>query len=127
MKPVRRVGDLGEVAYLLDGKLHREDGPAVEYPNGDQEWWLNGNRHREDGPAIQDEQGNKTWYQNNLLHRENGPAVEFADGKKEWWIAGRKLIGTEANTEALHFFTSQPICDRESYKNAIKNCFQQYD
>lgn len=23
------------------GKLHREDGPAIEYANGDKLWWLN--------------------------------------------------------------------------------------
>ena len=26
------------------GKLHREDGPAVERKNGDNEWWLEGKR-----------------------------------------------------------------------------------
>lgn len=39
--------------YFLNGKLHREDGPAIEYVNGDLRWYLNGNRHREDGPAIE--------------------------------------------------------------------------
>lgn len=28
--------------WRLDGKLHREDGPAVEYANGDQCWYING-------------------------------------------------------------------------------------
>jgi len=31
------------------GKLHREDGPAVELDNGDKSWWVNGKLHREDG------------------------------------------------------------------------------
>ena len=35
----------------LNGDLHREDGPACEYANGDKHWYLNGKRHREDGPA----------------------------------------------------------------------------
>ena len=26
----------------MNGKLHREDGPAIEWANGDKEWWLNG-------------------------------------------------------------------------------------
>lgn len=26
------------------GKLHREDGPAIEWDNGDKEWWVNGER-----------------------------------------------------------------------------------
>ena len=27
--------------YWVDGKLHREDGPAVIYSDGYKEWWLN--------------------------------------------------------------------------------------
>ena len=30
------------------------------YPNGDKEWWLNGKLHREDGPAIEDADGDKS-------------------------------------------------------------------
>ena len=31
------------VLHLNDsGKLHREDGPAIEWANGDKMWWLNG-------------------------------------------------------------------------------------
>ena len=28
--------------YCLNGKLHREDGPALEYAHGYKEWWYNG-------------------------------------------------------------------------------------
>ncbi len=28
--------------WYLNEKLHREDGPAVEYVNGFKAWWLNG-------------------------------------------------------------------------------------
>ena len=28
--------------WYINGKLHREDGPAVEYANGYKGWWLNG-------------------------------------------------------------------------------------
>lgn len=31
-----------------DGQLHREDGPAVIYPNGTQHWFHDGWLHRED-------------------------------------------------------------------------------
>ena len=35
------------------GVLHRDYGlQAVEYANGDKEWWWHGVRHREDGPAV---------------------------------------------------------------------------
>lgn len=38
--------------YLLDGKLHNNEGPAVVYPDGTKEWWFNGKRHNINGPAI---------------------------------------------------------------------------
>jgi hypothetical protein len=34
------------------------------YSNGDKYWYLNGRRHREDGPAIEYPNGTKSWYLN---------------------------------------------------------------
>jgi hypothetical protein len=33
--------DRGFKIYYLNGECHREDGPAVEYPNGEKWWFLN--------------------------------------------------------------------------------------
>lgn len=30
--------------WRLNNRLHREDGPAVIFPDGSIEWWLNGNQ-----------------------------------------------------------------------------------
>ena len=38
--------------YYKNNLLHRENGPAVEYSNGDKEWWVDGRLHRMDGPAL---------------------------------------------------------------------------
>ena len=54
----------GTKYWYFNGKLHREDGPAVEYVSGTKHWYLNGERHREDGPAIEFISGNKYWYLN---------------------------------------------------------------
>ena len=54
----------GYKEWFLNGKLHREDGPAIEYASGTKFWYLNGKRHREDGPAIEYAGGNKYWYLN---------------------------------------------------------------
>ena len=54
-------------------------------------WCLNGKPHREDGPAIECADGTKEWYLNGKRHREDGPAVEWADGTKEWWLNDVKL------------------------------------
>lgn len=50
---------LREVIYLdganhwtnEEGRLHREDGPAIEYLNGDWSWLFNGKWHRISGPS----------------------------------------------------------------------------
>jgi len=35
-----RVYPRGSKHWYLNGKQHREDGPAVEYSDGDKSWWL---------------------------------------------------------------------------------------
>lgn len=89
----------GRKDWYKNGLRHREDGPAKEYANGSKEWWINGEFHREGGPAVEwFDDGiccHKEWYRNGLSHREDGPAVEESDGSKEWWIDGviqKKLI-----------------------------------
>jgi len=64
--------------YYIDGKLHREDGPAyIEYYKNGQMW--------------------KEWYsKNNVPHRENGPAfIRYCeDGKietKSYYINGEEI------------------------------------
>ena len=54
----------GNKYWFLNGKFHREDGPACEFASGHKEWWLNGDLHREDGPAIEHTDGGKYWYLN---------------------------------------------------------------
>lgn len=50
MRTIERSKD--RISYYLDGKLHREDGPAIEYHSGAQMWYRHGLRHREDGAAV---------------------------------------------------------------------------
>lgn len=49
------------------GELHREDGPAIEYPDGD---WI--------------------WAFNNRDHRICGPS-RWIDGDYGWWVGGKKI------------------------------------
>jgi len=79
----------GSKKWYFNGLLHREDGPAVEHFNGDKEWWVNGVRHRADGPAIERSDSTKHWYLNDKRHRVDGPAVERINGDKEWWVNGK--------------------------------------
>jgi len=34
-------------AWFKNGKYHRENSPAVEYPDGSKTWWLNGEEYTE--------------------------------------------------------------------------------
>ena len=53
------------------GQLHRDDGPAVVCPNGEQAWYRNGQLHRDDGPAVVPPDGGQEWYRNG----RNGKAI----------------------------------------------------
>jgi len=75
-----------------EGQKHRgNDKPAIEYPNGEKEWYINGKMHREnDKPAVEYSDGRKKWFINGKLHRENNkPAIEYDDGGKQWWVNGK--------------------------------------
>jgi hypothetical protein len=93
---VKVYADGGKYWYL-NGKFHREDGPAVEDSDGYKAWYLNGKLHREDGPAVEDSYGYKAWWLNGEIHREDGPAVEWANGDKSWWLKGQRLTEEEFN------------------------------
>jgi hypothetical protein len=70
LQPECRIDEHGNKFWWLNGQLHREDGPAIEYPaveyyNGYRAWYLNGECHREDGPACEWTDGRRSWYLNN--------------------------------------------------------------
>src|SRR5665213_1089662 len=74
--------------WYVDGILHRDTGPAVEYPNGARKWYRKGRRHRIDGPAVESPDGHFGWYRNGRLHREDGPAIVTPDGNDKWFRYG---------------------------------------
>jgi len=51
-------------SWYKEGKLHREDGHALQYPNGRKIWFKNGKKHCEIGPAVEDRNGNKEYWIN---------------------------------------------------------------
>ena len=79
------VNDVGTTRWHKDAKctvLHREDGPAIEWCDGD-----------------------KRWHQNGLLHRTDGPAIEYANGGKYWYINDERM------TEAEFLAATQPVVE----------------
>jgi hypothetical protein len=61
------------------------------YDGGDKVWYLEGKLHRTDGPAVEYSNGTKVWYLKGKRHRINGPAVEYSDGAKMWYLEGKEL------------------------------------
>ena len=113
---VRRAGDTASFMTVRpdgsiewrnkEGKYHREDGPAREWPaQGAKAWYRNGKPHRDDGRAMARRRLavaggglsplGKSWYRHGKRHREEGPAVEHADGRKEWCRQGKELTAAE--------------------------------
>ena len=66
------VDTVGTIFYVKNKLIHRENGPAVEYIDGD-----------------------KFWYIEDYLHRLDGPAIEFSNGYKEWYVNGQYLTEHE--------------------------------
>ena len=90
-KPICKIEKDESKRWYLNGQFHREDGPAIEYKNGDTEWFINGIHHREDGPAIDCKDGTSFWIRRNKLHRLDGPAAKHDDGSSYWFIHGRNV------------------------------------
>lgn len=87
--------------YLLFGKIHRDDAPAIIYNDVSMpkdviyQFHQYGELHRENGPAVECLDGIKIWLKRGKIHRDEsqpcttyptgiGPAVECPDGRKEW-------------------------------------------
>ena len=75
------------------------------WPNGDKYWYLNGKVHREDGPAIECANVYKAWCLSGEIHREDGPALEDSYGFKSWWLKGKNV------TEKEHKRLTSPIIE----------------
>jgi len=94
------INQYGNKIYYKDRaltKLHRLDGPAVEYADGSKMWYVDGQLHRLDGPAFEAADGCKYWYVDGQLHRLDGPAVQYADGRKYWFVDGKSLSEEKFN------------------------------
>jgi hypothetical protein len=65
VKEIDELDDRVTYRRRSDNRLHRVDGPAVEYAGGGREWWVEGK-----------------------LHRVDGPAIEYAGGEREWFLTG---------------------------------------
>ena len=122
-QPTMKVDAEGTKFWRLpNGKLHREDGPAVEYANGAKLWYVNDKRHRIGGPAAEWANGDKWWYVNGELHRVDGPAIELANGDKEWFVNGKRYDTPSDWAEAVLKLHNKPH-DQKSIDRFLKLIF----
>jgi len=68
--------DKQHITYYKGYLIHHDDGPAIEYKNGPAygrgpaQWYFEGKRHRKDGPAVEWYDGDKEWYLNGVKYIE---------------------------------------------------------
>lgn len=95
--PARKWAD-GTVAHYWEGKLHRDSGPAIEYPRpygqfgaGPDEYWRHGRRHRIDGPARE------PFRDRDLFRVRTG----------EYWLNGHHLPDVHSRWSVLRHYTEE--------------------
>ena len=55
-------------------------------------WYLNGKQHREAGPATHTSNNEyREWYRFGQLHRLDGPAIISPYGGERWFIEGKEV------------------------------------
>jgi hypothetical protein len=70
---------------------------VIEYLN------KNNELHRLDGPASEYSNGNKYWCKDAKRHRLDGPAIEYCNGRKDYWYNG-KQINVSTDKEFKQYF-----------------------
>ena len=83
------MNDISKKNKMIEVELKNEDDVVLYYIKGTKV------SHRDDGPAIEYTNGDKVWYQHGKRHRLDGPAVEWDNGNKEFWVDGKYLSQEE--------------------------------
>ena len=109
------INEYGGKEWWVDDKLHRVDGPAVEYADGDKAWYVDGKLHRVGGPAVEYADGYRAWWVDGKLHRVDGPAVERKSGTNEWWVCDKRCKSNKAFQKAVK------LTDEEMAKVILKH------
>lgn len=95
--------------------------------HGNKFWFKNGKLHKEDGPAVEYYNGTKEWHQNGELHREGAPAIETYSGDKYFWIKGsffgnyfQRKYHICLNPGKIGPFKFQEVYSQEEFERKIK-------
>jgi hypothetical protein len=75
------IDNIVSAGKIVSKSIKKECPGSTEWRNEKGQW------HREDGPAVEWSNGDEEWYINDKLHRINGPAVDFEKSDyTEWWV-----------------------------------------
>jgi hypothetical protein len=102
----------GNKYYYKNGLIHREDGPAIEFADGEKHYFINGLMHNENGPAAEYKDGSIVYYRNGLIQREDGPAIIDANGEKQYWMR----VGTDSRGYNFRAFYCKNYPDEVKYR-----------
>jgi hypothetical protein len=91
------------LTFSFNEDAFNENKNGLYYKKNTKEWYLNGKLHREDGPAVEFANGVKQWYQNGKRHREDGPAVEHMDGNKEYCLNDKRYSQEEFEEKSIEY------------------------
>ena len=69
MKVTRTIDKRSGIIFYKksNGEYHREDGPALIYPDGTAYWYQNDKLYRKDGPVIMGPDGTYSCYDGDFL------------------------------------------------------------
>lgn len=133
-----------QTTHTKNGVLHNPYGPAKIRKDGSYRWEINGKLHREDGPAFicpsgkdfrhqRDDDGVpvgvepeiecpiEAWYTHGKKHNPKGPAVKWLDGRQEYWLDGEELKQEEWLLKTAQLFKDESVGRTLYYKDAAKS------
>jgi hypothetical protein len=93
--------------YMENAVAQNEQPQMKVNKYGTKLWYLRDELHRINGPAVEWTDGNKQWRLHGKLHREDGPANEYANGK-EWWLHGKHYDDVKQWAQAVLKLRNKP-------------------
>jgi hypothetical protein len=73
----------------------------LQFPDGTNIHITDGRLHREDGPALETSDGTSYYFIDGALHRDNGPAICSADPKHCHWYKHGIRIPSQERSRSL--------------------------
>ncbi len=89
----KRIRMINYLVYMVNGVVHRHNGPAMYIGDECERYYINGKLHREDGPAVRHKDGNMEYWFNNIRYTDKTFRYEY-DWKKQKWIVEQRNTRT---------------------------------